>query len=211
MTSTLQHIDFSYWHLLGDDAQVIIWNLSTGKKMQVISCAFNGAVGAVVWFPSTLALRHRFAFGCTDGSVHIYISDEATVCEDLIIILHSSCINILFKTWFMMVPLWTWNMILNFAVWAVLEDLWLRYISLGLLMVSGLKNSHSQTNQPCYSDTMQQLTPTTPFSSFTTTSIHFCNNGASLLLTTLETHKVSIFVSSSLNQISSPRSTANVT
>ena len=53
--------------------------------MQVISCAFNGAVGAAVWFPSTLALRHGFAFGCANGSVHIYISDEATVREDLII------------------------------------------------------------------------------------------------------------------------------
>ena len=53
--------------------------------MQVISCAYNGAVGAVVLFPSTLALRHGFAFGCADGSVHIYISDEATVHEDLII------------------------------------------------------------------------------------------------------------------------------
>ena len=32
------------------------------------------SVGAVVWFPSTLALRHGFAFGCADGSVHISIS-----------------------------------------------------------------------------------------------------------------------------------------
>ena len=50
--------------------------------MQIISCAFNGAVGAAVWFLSTLALRHGFAFGCANGSVHIYISDEATVRED---------------------------------------------------------------------------------------------------------------------------------
>ena len=79
----------------------------------------------------------------------------------------------------MMVPLWTWNMILNFSLWAVLEDLWFRYISLGLLMVSGLKNSYSQTNEPCYSGTMQQLTLSTPSSSFTANRIHFSDNSAS--------------------------------
>ena len=104
-------LTYSHRPLLGNNIQAIIWNLSTGEKTQAISCAFNGAVEAAVWFPSTLALRHGFAFGCADGSVHIYIPDKATVCEDPINynlrLIDITQLNILFKTSFMMVLLWT--------------------------------------------------------------------------------------------------------
>ena len=72
-------------YTLGNDAKVIIWILTSGEKLQVIACPFNGAVGAAVWFPSTSGLRHGFAFGCADGSIHVYTSDEVTVCRDLTI------------------------------------------------------------------------------------------------------------------------------
>ena len=38
--------------------------------------------------------------------------------------------------------------------------------------------------------TMQQLIPPSPSTPFTAVSVHFCDNGASLLLATLEMHKV---------------------
>ena len=47
--------------------------------MQVIHCAFFGAVGAIVWLPKVAGLSHGFAFGCADGSVHIYSRDYDTV------------------------------------------------------------------------------------------------------------------------------------
>ena len=59
----------------------------------MISCAFNRAVGAAVWFPPTLGLRHGFAFGCADGSVHIYTSDKITICHDPAILLE--CANLI--------------------------------------------------------------------------------------------------------------------
>ena len=42
------------------DAWVVIWNFTTGKKMQVISCAFNRAIGSSVWFPYTPTMTHSF-------------------------------------------------------------------------------------------------------------------------------------------------------
>ena len=41
----------------------------TDKKMQVISCTFNRAVGCLVWFPSTPTLSHSFGCSCSDGSI----------------------------------------------------------------------------------------------------------------------------------------------
>ena len=43
-----------------------------------------------------------------------------------------------------------------------------------------------------HSAAMQRLIPPSPSTPFTAVSVHFCDNGASLLLTTLETHKVSV-------------------
>ena len=34
-----------FGYTLGDDAEVVIWNLTSSKKLQVIACPFNGAVG----------------------------------------------------------------------------------------------------------------------------------------------------------------------
>jgi hypothetical protein len=48
---------------VGDDADIIIWDLLTGEKVQVLSCAFNGLVGALVLTPKTPGLAPGFAFG----------------------------------------------------------------------------------------------------------------------------------------------------
>ena len=48
--------------------------------MQVILCPYFGAVTSIVWFSAMAGLPHRFAFGCADGSIHIYICDDTTVC-----------------------------------------------------------------------------------------------------------------------------------
>jgi hypothetical protein len=64
---------------IGDDAEIVIWDLLTGEKVQVLSCAFSGPVGALVWIPETPGLAPGFAFGCADGSIHIYRRVEASV------------------------------------------------------------------------------------------------------------------------------------
>jgi WD40 repeat protein len=59
--------------LLDDDAQVVVWNLQTGEKKQVIRCTFNGPIGAITWITSgDVEDDLAFAFGCADGSIHFY-------------------------------------------------------------------------------------------------------------------------------------------
>jgi len=33
---------------IGDDADIVIWNILTGEKVQVILCAFHGPIGALL-------------------------------------------------------------------------------------------------------------------------------------------------------------------
>jgi hypothetical protein len=54
--------------------------------MQVVSCAFNGQVGALVWIPGSPGIAPGFAFGCADGSIHVYQRIEAAVGDHVIII-----------------------------------------------------------------------------------------------------------------------------
>ena len=56
----------------GDDALVVVWNLQTGESIQVVSCAFNGAVSAIAWIKTEDTDELSFVFGCADGSLHIY-------------------------------------------------------------------------------------------------------------------------------------------
>ena len=63
----------------GDDAELVVWNLSTGEMMQTIRCPFFGAISAIVWLPAMPGLGHGFAFGGADGSIHIYTRDDTIV------------------------------------------------------------------------------------------------------------------------------------
>ena len=63
----------------GDDAELVVWNLLIGKMMQTIHCPFFSAISAIVWLPAMPGLGHGFAFGCADGSIHIYTHDNTIV------------------------------------------------------------------------------------------------------------------------------------
>jgi WD40 repeat protein len=67
--------------LTGDDADIVIWDILTGEKVQVISCAFHGPIGALAWIPGLPGLAPGFAFGCADGSIHVYQRLESSVCK----------------------------------------------------------------------------------------------------------------------------------
>ena len=66
------HLKVSHLHGAGDDADIVVWNILTGEKVQVIQCAFHGPIGALVWIPELPGLVPGFAFGCADGSIHVY-------------------------------------------------------------------------------------------------------------------------------------------
>jgi WD40 repeat protein len=68
-------------HCTGDDVDIVVWNILTGEKVQVVSCAFHGPVGALVWIPEQPGLVLGFAFGCANGSIHIYQRCESSVCD----------------------------------------------------------------------------------------------------------------------------------
>lgn len=65
----------AYIFHLGNDGQLMIWNILSGERIQDIDCAFNGHVSCLVWADT----RELFAFGCADGSVHLYNWSEAKV------------------------------------------------------------------------------------------------------------------------------------
>jgi WD40 repeat protein len=71
-------IDFWTNQTTGDDTQVVVWNLQTGEKVQIVSCAFHGPIGAVAWI-NTDGKCSGFVFGCADGSLHLYQRTDRNV------------------------------------------------------------------------------------------------------------------------------------
>jgi WD40 repeat protein len=70
----------------GDDADVVVWDTLTGEKVQVIHCAFHGPIGALVWVPQKPSLASGFAFGCADGSIHLYKRVESSVSDRVLLV-----------------------------------------------------------------------------------------------------------------------------
>jgi WD40 repeat protein len=56
----------------GEDGFVYIWNVSTGLLKQNLSCVFHGPITAMAWIDEGENHAQAFAFGCADGSIHIY-------------------------------------------------------------------------------------------------------------------------------------------
>jgi hypothetical protein len=65
--------------LAGDDAKLIIWNLTTGEKLQEISCVFHGPISASTWIQLGDGDQRFFVFGCADGTIHLYGSKDYKV------------------------------------------------------------------------------------------------------------------------------------
>lgn len=59
-------------HSADEDATLNIWNLKTGELTQTISNIFCGSIGAISWIELENTAIKAFAFGCADGSIHIY-------------------------------------------------------------------------------------------------------------------------------------------
>ena len=53
-------------------SQLAVWDLRTGEELQTISCVFHGPISCIVWISREEREVILFAFGCADGSVHIY-------------------------------------------------------------------------------------------------------------------------------------------
>lgn len=58
----------------------------TGEKIQVISCAFHGPIGSLVWITQRPVISPGFAFGCANGSIHVYQHPESSVHDGALII-----------------------------------------------------------------------------------------------------------------------------
>ncbi|KAF8875832.1 WD40-repeat-containing domain protein, partial [Infundibulicybe gibba] len=56
-----------------DDGTLAVWDLGSGKHIQIISIVFNGPVSAATWMPlAANGLAQTFIFGCSNGSLHVY-------------------------------------------------------------------------------------------------------------------------------------------
>jgi len=83
--NSLTHLCGLSW-LSGDDSHIVVWNAMTGEKMQVISCVFHGPIRSLVWITQRPGLSPGFAFGCANGSIHIYQCPESSVCDNALAI-----------------------------------------------------------------------------------------------------------------------------
>ena len=58
---------------VGEDTEAVIWNIRTGKKHQIIAFPYGGQVSVVLWISGKGERKQRLAFGCADGSIHIWV------------------------------------------------------------------------------------------------------------------------------------------
>jgi WD40 repeat protein len=64
---------------LDDDGLVVIWDLQTGKLLQEVHVPFNGPIVTCCWIPVEQGDGEAFAFGCADGSLHVYTRNAPEV------------------------------------------------------------------------------------------------------------------------------------
>ena len=57
---------------LDDDGLVVVWDLRTGSLLQEVHVPFNGPIVTCRWIPIEQGDSEAFAFGCADGSLHVY-------------------------------------------------------------------------------------------------------------------------------------------
>jgi hypothetical protein len=72
-------------NLSGDDALIVLWNLDTSEILQEISCPYTGFVTAACWITTMRSETNAFAFGCADGSIHVYALDKGEVSHFMLL------------------------------------------------------------------------------------------------------------------------------
>lgn len=167
------------------------------EKSQVISTPFNGAVACMVWIPSSEDTASGFAFGCADGSVHIYNRPDSSVSYSFACV-RSRMTLIRFSQH-------EYQYVLQETAHAgpVLD---IKYDSLfGRIATVGCGSSQvwsCNADRKCTSiivndfvvnspaGSLRAMNPTPTTSHFTAISVNFWEDGASLLVCTLETHTV---------------------
>ena len=70
--------------LTGDDADMVIWGILTGEKVQVISCAFHGPIGALTWIPKLSGLVPMAVYMYISVSSHLYVNIMKFVNQSII-------------------------------------------------------------------------------------------------------------------------------
>ena len=65
--------------LAADDATIVLWNLDTRELLQEILFGFHGPVTVACWIHAVCGSAKAFAFGCADGSIHMYALDHEGV------------------------------------------------------------------------------------------------------------------------------------
>ena len=56
----------------GGDARLCVWNVVSGELLQEICDVFHGAVETVCWIDFGGRKEEGFAFGCSNGTIHVY-------------------------------------------------------------------------------------------------------------------------------------------
>ncbi|KAF7983513.1 hypothetical protein HWV62_21850 [Athelia sp. TMB] len=139
------------------DGQLMIWNITTGERLQDIDCAFNGQISCITWTDTTRA----FVFGCGDGSVHLYRWSGAKGCYIYVVQekAHSDAVqNVAYDSQHKRIASISKS---SLQMWAVVDS-----------RVLKLLFSH------------------TIVSEYQGRTVHFCDDGASVISTYLESHQI---------------------
>jgi hypothetical protein len=59
--------------------EVVVWDLKDG--MHLVINTSNGPVLALAWVPITSDASAAFAFGCSDGLIHLFCRAGKKVCD----------------------------------------------------------------------------------------------------------------------------------
>lgn len=81
--------------ILDLDGLLVLWDISVNDPLQEISCIFNGPITVAAWIPTERGNASAFAFGCADGSIHIYaqLAREVNICRSHSVGTHTDIIQ----------------------------------------------------------------------------------------------------------------------
>ncbi|KZT01432.1 WD40 repeat-like protein [Laetiporus sulphureus 93-53] len=145
----------------GDDGIVIVWAVKSSKKIQEISCFFCGAITAVCWIDPRCDKDLSFALGCASGDIQVYLRSDANATFQLASM--RACHE------------------------AHVEDI--RFDS-NSRRVASVGGGAVQVWNLTLGYSLESLVKDPPRQAVTVRSVHFCDEGASVIVCFCESHDI---------------------
>ncbi|EPS92865.1 hypothetical protein FOMPIDRAFT_1137213, partial [Fomitopsis schrenkii] len=146
----------------GGDARVCVWNVSTGELQQEIKETFHGHVQCICWVEFEGHKDDGFAFGSANGTLHVYRWSAAKGCYMFVALTHAHNGR-------------------------QIQDL---CFSSKFRRVASIGDGTPQVWRMDDKGALAPIVKEPPRMPFIGRSVHFCDEGASIVFTQLESHEV---------------------